>query len=79
MIDLRTRWPAIRAWLADAWQFVTVKFGAFLIVAPEALAFIRENVGELDPILPDVLQPRLLQAIGVLIVFLRLRRMMVKA
>ncbi len=67
----------LRAKAAEFWQYWSVRFGALLLVTPEMLAFVRDNFSTLDPFLPDILQPRLLQLIGLAIMFLRLRRMMV--
>lgn len=61
--------------IKQAWQFWSVRLGALLLAAPEALAFLRDNFADVAPYVPDILQPRLLQFLGLLIVILRVRRM----
>ena len=53
----------------------SVRFGAVLMVAPDVLAFLRDNFAAFAPYVPVVHQPRLINLIGLLIALLRIRRM----
>ena len=56
-----------------ALRSLTVWFAVALAAAPEALAQVQANFDAVAPFLPKVMQPRLLQLVGLAILLLRLR------
>lgn len=61
--------------LKQIWSLWSVRFAAVLMVAPDVLAFVRDNFASFAPYIPLVQQPRLINLIGLLIALLRIRRM----
>ena len=63
----------IRIWAVGAMKSLTVWTAVALAAAPDVLAQLQANFASVAPFLPQVVQPRLLQLIALLILLLRIR------
>ncbi|MGC3959580.1 MAG: hypothetical protein QM813_17020 [Verrucomicrobiota bacterium] len=66
-------WEHIKNTLKGAWKSLTVWFAAVLAAAPLVLPMVQDNFKSIAPYIPDALESKLMQAIALVIVLLRIK------
>jgi len=65
-------WEHVRATIKGAWKSLTVWFAGVLAAAPIVLPMVQENFRDFAPYIPDALESKVMQAVALVIVLLRI-------